>query len=114
MMRLLRLMFGNGRMAKVHPIPSDSLDSPACAAARGTPARTTVTSSRSDQSQAGEAHAGLRLSARGYGWTALGLALPLLLVLRILGIALLVAAIPAFIWPNEQEARAWFTEDPTS
>ncbi|MER7342965.1 hypothetical protein ABT403_34710 [Streptomyces sp. NPDC000075] len=57
---------------------------------------------------------GLRTSARAYGWTALGLALPLLLLLRFFGLVLLVAAIVALIWPNEQESRAWFVEERTT
>ncbi|GAA3045023.1 hypothetical protein GCM10017562_02800 [Streptomyces roseofulvus] len=49
--RLLRLMCGNDRMANFHPIPFDSLHNLDSAAVRSTQARTTGTSSRSDDSR---------------------------------------------------------------
>ncbi|MGV9270193.1 hypothetical protein ACWDRR_36715 [Kitasatospora sp. NPDC003701] len=56
----------------------------------------------------------VRVSARAYGWAALGLALPLLLLLRFFGLLLLVVAIVALVWPNEEEVRAWFKGERTT
>ncbi|MFE2722653.1 hypothetical protein [Kitasatospora sp. NPDC059327] len=56
----------------------------------------------------------VRVSARAYGWAALGLALPLLLVLRFFGLLLLVVAVVALVWPNEEEVRAWFKGERTT
>ncbi|MFI9329365.1 hypothetical protein ACIGZJ_17695 [Kitasatospora sp. NPDC052868] len=56
----------------------------------------------------------VRSSARAYGWTALALALPLLPVLRFFGLLLLVVAVVALVWPNEQEVRAWFDAERTT
>lgn len=55
---------------------------------------------------------GLRISARAYCWTVLGLALPLFALLPFLGLLLLGVAIVALAWTTDREIRAWFPDEP--